>query len=351
MHFMMKPIIAKLNRALSRFSWVTFGLIVLAHLLATWIGLFFSGEADLLDPVTFIYFYATTVSTIGFGDLSPSTPAGRIFAVAWLYPGGLIFYSLFLAKISHAIATFWRKQMDGFGSFENETGHLVIVGLREQVTRQILEDLTASGQSANDIIIVNTEKPSFSFEEVRFVKTDDLADERDLIRAGLKGAVRVLVYADQDDTTLTAALAVAKLVGDTPHVVAGFSCESKGRLLEAHTTVTAVVSQPPEVISSELMDPGISAVFSALGAARNGATGYAITCPEGPFSVRDAKKSFDAMGMRFFGLRDAETRAPELLPEDSLDISGKTLYYIARERVDANKLMNAMYGVRTAIGL
>lgn len=43
-----------------------------------------------------LYFSATTLSTVGFGDLSPATQLGKIFTVIYIFVGVGVFIALFI---------------------------------------------------------------------------------------------------------------------------------------------------------------------------------------------------------------------------------------------------------------
>ena len=61
--------------------------LICAYMVISWILFFLAGETGLTgNPLTFIYFAATTASTVGYGDLSPSTEAGRMVAAFWFFP-------------------------------------------------------------------------------------------------------------------------------------------------------------------------------------------------------------------------------------------------------------------------
>lgn len=49
-----------------------------------------------------LYFSATTVSTVGLGDLSPQTDAGKIFTVIYIFVGVGVFVALF-AQFARAL--------------------------------------------------------------------------------------------------------------------------------------------------------------------------------------------------------------------------------------------------------
>ncbi len=42
-----------------------------------------------------LYFSATTLSTVGFGDLAPVTPIGKVFTVIYIFVGVGVFVALF----------------------------------------------------------------------------------------------------------------------------------------------------------------------------------------------------------------------------------------------------------------
>ncbi|MBY6091098.1 potassium channel family protein [Pseudooceanicola sp. 502str34] len=49
-----------------------------------------------------LYFSATTISTVGLGDLSPQTEAGKLFTVLYIFVGVGIFVALF-AQLARAL--------------------------------------------------------------------------------------------------------------------------------------------------------------------------------------------------------------------------------------------------------
>lgn len=101
-----------------------------------------------------------------------------------------------------------------------------------------------------------------------------------MIRGGVHVAKNVLVMGSNDDATFTSALAVSHL-STTTHIVAALECETRGELLKSHTSVVPVISQPPEVVASEVLDPGIGQVLSVLGAASTDVTAFSFTSEVG----------------------------------------------------------------------
>ncbi|WP_239059671.1 potassium channel family protein [Ruegeria sp. PrR005] len=59
-----------------------------------------------------LYFSVTTMSTVGFGDLSPTTSAAKLFTVFYIFAGVGIFVALF-AQLARALIRYDPGKKDG----------------------------------------------------------------------------------------------------------------------------------------------------------------------------------------------------------------------------------------------
>ena len=64
----------------------------------------------LVAPTDWFYYYIVTATTIGYGDLSPQTPAGRWVAILWLLPGGVTLFAMFIGKATTGLIDTWRRR-------------------------------------------------------------------------------------------------------------------------------------------------------------------------------------------------------------------------------------------------
>ncbi|MFG6572107.1 potassium channel family protein [Sulfitobacter sp. 1A13353] len=337
---------ARAYQAVAQLDWKVFWMLTAAHMLVTYLGLRLAGEIHLMGISTFIYFYSTTASTIGYGDLSPATELGRVFVSVWLFPGALTFFTVLLAKVSQTSVAYWRKRMDGFGDYSAEKGKTVIIGLHPKATQRVIIDLLAGGLQPRDIILMTTKVPAFDTSELHYVRSEDLVAERDLRRAGVMHAKTVLVFAEEDDTTLTAAMAVSWLV-PAARVVAALECDVKARLLGAHTKVVPVVSQSAEVVASEVLDPGISSFFTVLGSASQDVTAFRIQIDIKEITADMAYNAFRSLGMTFLGTIRPGFDTPYLNVPGDTDLTGRPLFYISAERVSPEALTDALRQQKT----
>lgn len=69
------------------------GLVLCVAILAS--GTIFYCTIEGWHWVDALYFSATTLSTVGLGDLSPQTQLGKIFTVVYIFVGVGVFFALF----------------------------------------------------------------------------------------------------------------------------------------------------------------------------------------------------------------------------------------------------------------
>jgi voltage-gated potassium channel len=150
-----------------------------------------------------LYWTMVTVATVGYGDKVPITTYGRLVAMFMM-----VFGVASLGTVTGQIASFlMERQMKaekGLLSFEGEKNHFIICGWKREMNNILYEVLdNHPGLDPADIVLVNRASP----EEVGGVQNDprlrgiryvngDFIEERDLLRAGIKHAERVLVMAD-----------------------------------------------------------------------------------------------------------------------------------------------------------
>jgi len=252
----------------------TLGLAALAYVAVSWVLFVLAGERALTDdPVTFFYFFMTTASTVGYGDLSPQTASGRLIAALWFFPGALLVFTAVLAKLSSVIIERARRMNDGFGDFSALSGATVIVGYHADRTERIIQDIHA-GDDGDEHIIVVTRRTEVSLPSgTKLVCTDKLDSVAALRRGAVAGAAKVMVYADSDAETFNACLAVREL-NTAVHVAAYFYDRDTARRAKRFARVETVGGQGPELLARAAQDPGSNEVLSLISAATENATLY-----------------------------------------------------------------------------
>lgn len=150
-----------------------------------------------------LWWTIVTISTVGYGDRVPVSMAGRVVAMATIFVGMAI-----MGTVTGRIASFLMerqmKEEKGMLDFSNLKGHFVICGWKREMNRVLYEILEGNPElSPLELVMLN----NASRDEIASLRTDsrlkgvkyvhgDHVEERELIRAGVKGAARIMVIAD-----------------------------------------------------------------------------------------------------------------------------------------------------------
>ncbi|AKJ98104.1 MULTISPECIES: ion channel [Pseudomonas] len=320
-----------------RFGWAGLVMAVGVHLATAWIGLVLLGEQHLIAAATFIYFYLTTTLTVGYGDLSPQTAAGRIFVATWVMLGGIALLTAAIGKTTSSVIDVWRKGMKGKGDFTGTVGHTVLIGWEGASSERVIELLLQDETSNDNLIVICDcdleENPMPG--QASFIKGDSLSSVALLRRAGVPGAERVLVRTHSDDLTLATVLAVNQL-GPAGHVVAHFNDSEIAALASAYApSLECTSSMAIEMLVRASQDPGSSVIINELLCVGQGATQYLMKLPErfettfGELYTR-MKEQHNAT---LIGYRAIGAQHPSINPPGATRVEGGELFYIASTRL------------------
>lgn len=330
----------RLFRDVVELRWSVLSLILAGHLAISVLALALAGESDLLaNPVTILYFYATTATTVGYGDLSPATAAGRLVVVLWVFPGSIALFTTVIAKGIAAVTDVLRKRMNGYGDFSALSGAVVLVGYHPARTQRMVEQIRHGG-FAGEIVLISRRQPEDLDADVHFVRTETLTDRASLVRAAVERADRVIVYADRDDETLAATLAVDAL-NPRVHIVAHMTDPEQGDLLSRHTDAEVIVSPTVDMVVRAAQDPGASRLLGALVSSTESETLYSLTVTD-PATIGDRVDTAFAWVRERGGLPLALQRAdakegeaaPTLNPAASTPVAaGDRVFYVRATRI------------------
>lgn len=339
-------VIGKLFRSLRghlrRVSWGALAAALALHMAATWLLLWWAGEDKLLGQDAFVYYYVTTASTIGYGDLSPGSAAGRWVAALFVMPGAIALFASVLAKTSASLLHFWKRHQVGKMSYEDMHGHTVLIGWHGRESERLVQLLLADTHTDDEGIVLLAEGLSENPlpDQIRFVAVASYADCNEYERAALKGAARVIVHTDHDDRSLAAVFAV---MAHQPraHVVAHFESAAVARLVQNHYPhVECTRPLHVDVIARAAQDAGSSLVAGEwLGA--GGPTQFSLQVPAdvAPLHAAALANAFRSQSALWIGYRDGRNAAPVLNPPDHARIAaGSLLYYLADARIDGARV-------------
>nr|WP_304363696.1 potassium channel family protein [Jiella sp. LLJ827] len=343
----------RLYVALAELTWSAVVAITLLHMAGSWLLLALAGEDGLVgSPVDFVYYYIVTATTVGYGDLSPATPLGRMLASFIVLPGAIAIFTAVLGKLLSAVSNVWRGRMKGLGNYHDRSGHDIVLGWHEGSTRRLLELLAAerrTGEPPTVLLAKDLEQNPMP-DAIDYVRVERLADPEGLRRAGAGSARSIIVRGANDDETLAAAL-VASAICDSGHVVAHFDFETTADIMRRQDPkIETVTSMSSELMVRAARDPGSAKVANLLLSADTDDTAYSVVVPQNAasFSYKDAltamrgRHNVTLVGMARHGNVDLNC-------EDSTEISaGDSLYYIADHRLDPGAIAWSKFGKETA---
>ncbi|WP_435364773.1 NAD-binding protein [Haloarchaeobius sp. DYHT-AS-18] len=188
------------------------------------------GSLGLLDA---FYFTIVTASTVGYGDVTPDSFRGELFAISVVVLGtasfavalGALFSPIIEARFARALGRMTDTQLE---LLEN---HVIVLGYGD-LTEPILEELTA-GDVPFVVITPDQTRAAELSDRGMNVLTADPSDEEPLQRAQLQDATAVVAATNNDAEDALAVLTARQLRPDVRIVAAATDTENAGKLRRA----------------------------------------------------------------------------------------------------------------------
>ncbi|NMM84227.1 potassium transporter Kef [Rhodococcus sp. SRB_17] len=224
-------------------------------------------ELSLLDC---IYYATVSLSTTGYGDITPFTPSARLVNVLLITPLRIFFLIVLVGTTLSALTESSRQAFKIQRWRQQVRNHTVVVGYGTK-GRTAIEAMIGDGVSASEIVVVDTDRAVLDVAEAKgLVTVFGSATKSDVLRlAGAQRAASIIVATNRDDTavlvTLTARelapkarIAAAIREADNAHLLRQsgadsvvLSSETAGRLLGIATTTPTVVEMIEDLLTPE----------------------------------------------------------------------------------------------------
>jgi len=176
------------------------------------------GYRDNTDPtrdvdfVDSIYYATVTLSTTGYGDVTPYDTHSRLINAFLVTPLRIGFLVLLIGTTLEVLATQgremfkvarWRRSMDE---------HVIVIGYGTK-GRSAVETLRKNGVDTDRIVVVDPSSTALgeAHADGLAVVTGDATRREVLRRAGVARARQVIITTDRDDSTVLATLNVRQL--------------------------------------------------------------------------------------------------------------------------------------------
>ncbi|WP_232702793.1 NAD-binding protein [Halobacterium wangiae] len=221
----------------------------------------FEEVSTMLDA---FYYTLVTASTVGYGDLTPTTQEARLFSLSVVVLGTASFAIALGALLGPALEARFASALGRMtqSDLESLDGHVVVAGYGD-LTEPILSEFAADGRTF--VVLTDREDPVARLRERDVnVLVADPTDEDSLDRAGVDRARAVVAATDDDGEDALAILTVRESYPDVHVVAAATERENEAKLRRAGADV--VIS--PAVIGGRLI---ARSAYGDEGAAREAA--------------------------------------------------------------------------------
>jgi voltage-gated potassium channel len=170
------------------------------------------GTVDLLDA---IYYTTVTLSTTGYGDISPVSEQARTINAFVITPARIAFLVLLIGTTLEVLASQGRAQFRVALWRRRVKEHIVVIGYGTK-GRSAVDTLVNNGHDREAVVVVDP--TNVGLEEAHAdglaVVTGDATRREVLRRAGVDKATQVIITTNRDDTNVLAALTVRQLNPD-----------------------------------------------------------------------------------------------------------------------------------------
>jgi voltage-gated potassium channel len=321
--------------------WQTILLAFFVYCSLSWLLLSAAGEDAITAWPDFMYWMIVTSSTVGYGDLSPTTNMGKYAASLFVIPIGLSIFALVVGRIAAFISFQWRKGVLGLKTLD-VSDHVLVIGWNQERTinllNLLLKEREQSVDKADIVLCVRVDIENPMPDKIEFVKVGSFNKDSDMNRACVSEASVIIMDNPEDDLTMTTALYCSKRNPDG-HLLAYFKDESLVDLLQSHCpNVECTPSVAVEMLAKSAFDPGSSILHYDLLTLAEGAAQYSIVVPE---KARDCsiKNLFEGFKKHYnatlIGCNTGEKHRINLNPDWSLTLKpGNKIYYIASSRIN-----------------
>ena len=290
---------------------------------------------DITRPANYWWYFIVTAATVGYGDLFPTSVAGRVVG-AYVIVGGIVTLTLLFTSLADFISSAKGRRLRGVVPLDL-SDHVVVLGYTAGRTERIVSELTAEGRL--QIVLCawddEPEHPMPDQPQVQFVR-GDLTHEDVMRRACVDRARTALIDGRDDNETLAIAVAVDHAAPDIHMVAALRDLSRREHLSYVNPKVQCAQWHMPFLLTEETIDPGIAQVYNDLMSSSGHGNTYSVTLPDG-FAHSTVGDCQTWLGRTFGATLLAVRHRGELTVSPSWDAplpAGATVYYVARSRIE-----------------
>ncbi len=156
-----------------------------------------AGNPNIKNLFDALYLVIITMTTVGYGDITPITWEGKVISMI-LGMSGLFIFSMSVATVSAGFFNYVQMVRTGMISLKDMKEHIVICGWNE--TAQVIIEHLRETKPEKDIVVITTQDLSSLKKEINgefYFKRGDFGREEILLDAGVDKASIVIILAEK----------------------------------------------------------------------------------------------------------------------------------------------------------
>lgn len=284
----------------------------------------YTGVVTYLDAV---YYSAVSLSTTGYGDITPVTQEARLLNVLIITPMRVIFLVLLVGTTLSVLTEESRKALKIRRWRKRMRNHTVVIGYGTK-GRAATTALIADGVPASQIVVVDSDPEALAHASSRgLVTVQGSATKSDVLKlAGVTRARAVVVAPNMDDSAVLITLSVRE-ISPSATIVASVRESENSHLVRQSGADSVVVSSETagRMLGLATVSPSVTGMMEDL------------LSPDEGFSIAERLVAEDEVGGNPRNLEDivlGVVRSGELYRIDSVEAEtvepGDRILYIRR---------------------
>lgn len=200
------------------------------------------GNGDGVSLIDAIYYVTVTLSTTGYGDITPASDSARLVNAFVVTPARIAFLVLLIGTTLEVLATEGRQELRVARWRKRMKKHVLIVGYGIK-GRSAAATVVASGRPASDVVVVDTSESARldALGDGYAVVAGDATRREVLLRAGIDKAERVILATERDDTNILVSLTIRRLNPDV-FIAASVRDDANAALIKQSGADAVIVS-------------------------------------------------------------------------------------------------------------
>jgi voltage-gated potassium channel len=221
------------------------------------------GSVDLLDAA---YYATVTLSTTGYGDITPVGDAARLVNILVITPLRVLFLIILVGTTLEVLTERTRQQVR-IHRWRNRTrDHVVVVGYGTK-GRHAVETLVGQGITKDRIVVVDAQRKAADAagDDGLVSVTGDATRSETLLKAEVQRAARVIVAPQRDDTAALVTLTARQLNRRATIVAAAREDENVPLLKQSGAdTVVTSSSSAGRLLGVSMVSPTVARTLEDL---------------------------------------------------------------------------------------